>query len=84
MQCIHLGLHPEILPMFFANFLYTFEINIRASVILGYVGAGGYGYLLQTELGETHYDCIGALLIPLFIEVIFLQVVSNLLSRKSR
>ncbi len=84
MQCIHLGLHPEILPMFFANFLYTFEINIRASVILGYVGAGGYGYLLQTELGETHYDCIGALLIPLFVEVIFLQVISNLLSRKSR
>ncbi len=84
MQCIHLGLHPEILPMFFANFLYTFEINIRASVILGYVGAGGYGYLLQQELGETHYDCIGALLIPLFVEVIFLQVVSNLLSRKSK
>lgn len=84
MQCIHLGLHPEILPMFFANFLYTFEINIRASVILGYVGAGGYGYLLQQELSETHYDCIGALLIPLFFEVIFLQIISNLLSRKSR
>ena len=72
------------LPMFFANFLYTFEINIRASVILGYVGAGGYGYLLQQEFGESHYDCIGALLIPLFIEVILLQVVSNILSRKSR
>ena len=84
LQCIHLGLHPEILPMFFANFLYTFEINIRASVILGYVGAGGYGYLLQQEFGESHYDCIGALLIPLFIEVILLQVVSNILSRKSR
>ncbi len=84
MQCIHLGLHPEILPMFFANFLYTFEINIRASVILGYVGAGGYGYLLQQEVGQTHYDCVGALLIPLFIEVIFLQIISNLLSRKSR
>jgi phosphonate transport system permease protein len=45
-----LGLHPEIKPMFLANFLYTFEINIRASIILGYVGAGGYGYELNERI----------------------------------
>ncbi len=83
-QCISLGLRPAVMPMFFANMLYTFEINIRASVILGYVGAGGYGYWLKQNYGAGYYDKIGAMLIPLFCEVIILQIVSNLLGRKSR
>ena len=70
--------------MFFANVLYTFEINIRASVILGYVGAGGYGYALKNNYASGYYDKIGAMMIPLFIEVIFLQIISNMLGRKSR
>jgi phosphonate transport system permease protein len=69
--------------MFLANFLYTFEINIRASIILGYVGAGGYGYTLESECIENEqYDRIGCLLIPLFILVFTLQVASNIVSRK--
>lgn len=83
-QCVSLGLRPAVMPMFFANVLYTFEINIRASVILGYVGAGGYGYKLQLNYAAGDYDKIGTMLIPLFCEVIILQVISNLLGRKSR
>lgn len=84
MQCIRLSVHPEVQPMFFANLLYTFEINIRASVILGYVGAGGYGFLLKTNFGSGYYDKIGAMMIPLFIEVVILQIISNAMGRKSR
>lgn len=83
-QCILLGIHPQVQPMFFANVLYTFEINVRASVILGYVGAGGYGYALKNNYASGYYDKIGAMMIPLFIEVIFLQIISNMLGRKSR
>lgn len=83
-QCILLGIHPQVQPMFLANVLYTFEINIRASVILGYVGAGGYGYALKNNYASGYYDKIGAMMIPLFIEVIFLQIISNMLGRKSR
>lgn len=82
LQSVRLGLHPEIKPMFLANFLYTFEINIRASVILGYVGAGGFGYELQRQVDLTQYDRVGCLLIPLFILVFVLQVASNITSRK--
>ena len=83
-QCIALGIHPQVKPMFFANLLYTFEINIRASVILGYVGAGGYGFTLKECYASGYYDKIGAMMIPLFIEVIILQIISNILGRKSR
>ncbi len=84
LQCVVLGVHPQVQPMFLANLLYTFEINIRASVILGYVGAGGYGFALKNNYGAGYYDKIGAMMIPLFIEVILLQIVSNALGRKSR
>jgi phosphonate transport system permease protein len=84
LQCVHLGLHPEIKPMFFTNFLYTFEINIRASVILGYVGAGGFGYLLKECLALESYDKVSALLVPLFVLVCFLQICTNIVSRKMR
>jgi len=84
LQSVHLGLHPEIKPMFLANFLYTFEINIRASIILGYVGAGGYGYELSTRITAEQYDRVGCLLIPLFILVFVLQLASNIVSRKMK
>ncbi len=84
LQCVVLGVHPEVQPMFLANLLYTFEINIRASVILGYVGAGGYGFALKNNYGAGYYDKIGAMMIPLFVEVILLQLISNALGRKSR
>lgn len=84
LQNVRLGLHPSIKPMFFANLLYTFEINIRASVILGYVGAGGYGMDINTLTGYESYDKVGALLVPLFVVVIVLQITTNLVSRKLR
>lgn len=84
LQSVHLSLHPEIKPMFLANFLYTFEINIRASVILGYVGAGGFGYEMEQRIEAEQYDRVGALLVPLFVLVCVLQIVTNVVSRKMR
>lgn len=84
MKCIHLGIAPSVMPMFISNFLYTLEINIRASMILGYVGCGGFGSILQDVQENGYYDQIFALLIPLFVVVIILQVSSNLLSRKAK
>lgn len=84
LQNVHLGLHPEIKPVFFANFLYTFEINIRASVVLGYVGAGGFGYEMEQRIEQEQYDRVGCLLIPLFILVCVLQLTTNIISRKMK
>lgn len=84
LKCIHLGLAPSVMPMFLSNFLYTLEINIRASMILGYVGCGGFGAILQNVQEDGYYDEIFALLLPLFIVVIILQVSSNILSRRAK
>lgn len=82
LQCINVGLHPEIKPMFFVNFLYTFEINIRGSIVLGYVSAGGFGQIIQDNINH-HNDKVGALLVPLLLVVITLQLLTNFLARKT-
>jgi phosphonate transport system permease protein len=84
LQCTHIGLAPEVRPMFFAYFIYTLEINIRASVILSYVGFKGYVYDLQNNITQGFYDYVGAMLWPLLVVVALLQFLSNSLARRLR
>lgn len=85
MQGVWIALHPEVKPMFVAYWIYTLEINIRASVILSYVGLqSSYMNALQIFIQNSYYDYIGAMLLPLFFVVALLQFVSNTLVRKLR
>lgn len=85
LQSVSLGLHPEVKPMFFAYSIYALEINIRASVVLSYVGiTSTYLNSLQIFIENGWYDYVGAMLVPLFIVVASLQLISNTLVRKLR
>lgn len=81
-QAFMIGVWPQVFPAFISNVLYTFEINIRASVVLGFVGAGGFGQLLSDAIADRCYEKVGCMLIPLFVVVIFLQLLSSYLRRK--
>ena len=82
MQAYMISIAPQVKPTFISNIIYVFEINVRASVILGFVGAGGIGQLLSDAIESTQYDKVGAILIPLFITVVTLQLISSYLRRK--
>lgn len=82
LQAYVLSIHPQVKAMFLSNFIYTFEINIRASVVLGYVGVGGIGQLISGAMDSGQYDRVGAILVPLLLIVIVLQIVSSYLRRK--
>jgi phosphonate transport system permease protein len=56
MQVIRHAILPEILPAFVANAIFRFEVNIRASVLLGAVGAGGIGYELNAAINQLEYS----------------------------
>jgi phosphonate transport system permease protein len=43
-QMIHYAVLPQIIPSLIANTLYRFEVNIKMSILLGVVGAGGIGF----------------------------------------
>lgn len=76
------SVHPQVWPMYLSTFIYTFETNIRASVVLGFVGAGGIGQLISDAIESRNYDKVGAILVPLFIVVLVLDLVSTYLRKR--
>lgn len=73
---------PQILPTYLSHCLYSFEINIRAASILGYVGAGGLGILINERIGWRDYEGLGMVLISLFVVVLIIENTSQYLRRK--
>ena len=73
---------PQILPTYLSHCLYSFEINIRAATILGYVGAGGLGILINERIGWRDYEGLGTVLIALFVVVLLIENTSQYLRRK--
>ena len=57
------GILPEIIPGFLTNALYLLETNVRHSSILGYVGAGGIGLLLNEKVSWREYGKVGMILV---------------------
>ena len=81
------GILPEIIPGFLTNALYLLETNVRHSSILGYVGAGGIGLLLNEKISWLEYDKVGAILLMLFLTVCVIEYFSRYLAaliRKER
>ncbi len=79
-QRMALGILPQVAPNWFSYALMRFEINIRASAILGFVGAGGIGYELKNAMtfGMGKFDQAAAIFILLFVTIV---VVDNLSDR---
>ena len=73
---------PAILPTYLSHCLYCFEINIRAASILGYVGAGGLGILINERIGWRDYRGLGMVLLALFILVLAIDQLSSYLRSK--
>lgn len=73
---------PQILPTYLSYCLYSFEINIRAASILGYVGAGGLGILINERIGWRDYEGLGTVLLTLFGAVLIIENASRYLRKK--
>lgn len=68
---------PQVLPSYLSNCLFCFEGNVRYASILGYVGAGGLGLILNEKIGWREYDSVGMILIALFVTVFFIESISR-------
>ncbi len=73
---------PQILPTYLSYCLYSLEMNIRAAAILGYVGAGGLGILINEFIGWRDYESLGAVLLALFVVVLIIENTSEYLRKK--
>jgi len=81
-QTVRWGVVPQIMPNYIAYSLYVFELNIRASTVLGIVGAGGIGRLLYAEYGLFRWSNVSVIIIELFVFVFFIELVSIWLRRR--
>ena len=68
---------PQVLPSYLSNCLFCFEGNVRYAAILGYVGAGGLGLLLNEKIGWREYSSVGMILIALFVTVFIIETISR-------
>jgi phosphonate transport system permease protein len=78
-QRMWLGLLPQVAPDWFSYVLQRFEINIRASAILGFVGSGGIGYDLKIAMqwGQGRYDQVVAIFLLLFVTIVVVDQLSS-------
>lgn len=82
MQILIHGLIPEFMPAWLNWTLFSFEINIRASAILGMVGAGGMGMLIQSQLNLRNFTDASTLIITLVIMVLLTEFTVGMLRKK--
>jgi len=71
-QAISFAVLPQIMPSVISNSLLRFESNVRSAAILGWVGAGGIGFLLQDKMvGYAHREvCTMMLMIIITVSII--------------
>ena len=69
-KTIRFAVVPQVLPAFVSYTLWRFEINVRTAAVLGFVGAGGIGYELYTNIRLSYYDDVGAILLIIVATVI--------------
>ncbi len=76
LQVILYGVIPQVIPPFLAFTFYRWDINVRMSTIIGFVGGGGIGFLLQQWINLLKYNEAGTALLAIAIVVIALDAVS--------
>ncbi len=75
------GLLPQVLPNLVSYALLRFEINIRASTILGFVGAGGIGQELYLVINFNYYEEVSAIILLIILTVISIDLLSGYLRK---
>jgi len=76
------GVLPEFFPAWVNWTLFAFELNIRASAVLGMVGAGGMGIIIQRHLTLRNFQGAATLILLLIIAVLCAEFFSAFVRKK--
>lgn len=76
LQTIVYGVVPQIVPPYIAFTLYRWDINVRMSIIIGFVGGGGIGFILQQWINLLQYRQAGVAVLAIAIVVSVLDYAS--------
>lgn len=78
-QRMWFGVLPQVAPNWISYGLLRFEINVRASAILGFVGEGGIGHDLKIAMqwGMGRYDLVVGIFLLLFLTIVVIDTISD-------
>ena len=76
------GVVPQVMPTITSYWLYRFEINLRASAVLGVVGAGGVGAELINQLRFRDFPRAGTVLVATVVLVLTVDTISAAIRRR--
>jgi len=82
LQTIVYAVIPQIVPPYVAFTVYRWDVNVRMSTIIGFVGGGGVGFLLQQWIRLLMYEEAGAAVWAIAIVVWALDYVSAIVREK--
>jgi phosphonate transport system permease protein len=81
-QVICWGVWPQSAPDFLSFWLYRFEINVRASAVLGLIGVGGIGDMLTSYTQYREWSTVGVLLLVVIVVTVAIDAASGALRRR--
>jgi phosphonate transport system permease protein len=84
LQVVMFGVLPQVILPFLALSFYRWDINVRMSTIIGFVGGGGIGFLLQQWINLLKYNQAGTALLAIAIVVITLDTLSSKIREQIR
>jgi phosphonate transport system permease protein len=76
-QVMRWGVWPAAMPEVLSFWLYRFEISVRASAILGLIGAGGIGKMLIDNIQFRVWDVVGVLLLVVVVVTMLIDQISG-------
>lgn len=81
-QIMRWGVWPNAKPDVLAFWLYRFEISVRASAILGLIGAGGIGKMLMDNIQFRVWDVVGMLMLVVVVVTMIIDQLSGLVRQR--
>ncbi|RBO90384.1 phosphonate ABC transporter, permease protein PhnE [Nocardia puris] len=75
------GVLPQVIPAFVATGLHRFDINLRISVLLGFVGVDGIGLAMATAFRRLDYQRGMALALVVLLVCVLVEVLSGVIRR---
>lgn len=81
-ETVRLSVLPQVLPQYVSYVLYAFELNVRASTVLGLVGAGGIGMLLNYLRTTFEYAKLTMIVLFIFAVVLVIEQLSAAARRR--
>jgi phosphonate ABC transporter permease subunit PhnE len=82
LQTIVFAVVPQIIPPYISYTMYRWDINVRMSTIIGFVGGGGIGFILQQNINLLNYRAASVNMLAIAIVVATMDYISSVLREK--